>query len=108
MASRTVPFNYGLFWHAMIGLVGREPDKHRRLGWDGTYTFRYEPKDDAEKKKLAEHAATLQEWLGNFDLIPLQSRCEYGLLPQPEQNEAGKEYLDIRIVHPVEKKAADN
>lgn len=104
MSPRTVPFHYGLFWHAMIALLGREPDRSHRYGWDGIYTFRYEPKDDTEKRKFAEACATLQDWLTNFELVPIRSRCEYGRIPHPLENEEGKDYLDIHIVHPVEKK----
>ena len=104
MSTRGIPFNFGFFWHAMVGFVGREPDNKHCHGWDGYYTFRYEPKDDLEKKKLAECTPALQEWLGNFELIPFRSRCEFGRLPHPQQHEEGKDYLDICIVHPVEKK----
>lgn len=103
MTTRTVPFHHSLFWHAMIALLGREPDSSRHLGWDGVYTFRYEPKDAVEKRKFAEVVATLQEWLGMFELTPLRSRCEYGRLPHPQKGEENKDYLDIHIVHPVEK-----
>ena len=56
----------------------------------------------AEKKKFAASAATLQDWLGNFELTPLKSRCEYGRLPHPQKSEEKKDYLDIHILHPVE------
>lgn len=105
MTDRTVPFHFGLFWHAMIALVGREPDDCHRFGWDGFYSFRYEPKDEAEKKKFPKDAITLQEWLGIFELTPLRSRCEYGRLPHPQRGEENKDYLEIYIVHPVEKVA---
>lgn len=104
MTIRTVPFHFGLFWHAMVALLGREPDENHCFGMDGVYKFRYEPKNALEKKKFAEAAATLQEWLGNFELTPLRSRCEYGRLPRPEKGEENKDYLDINISHPVEKK----
>ena len=103
MTQRTVPFHSGLFWHAMVALLGREPDDQLCLGWDGLYTFRYEPKDEAEKKKFTEAVGELQEWLSLFELTPLRSRCEYGRLLRPQNGEENKEYLDIRIVHPVEK-----
>lgn len=106
MTTRTVPFHYGLFFNAMVTLLGREPDTSYRHGWDGMYTFRYEPKDDIERKKFAREVGTLQEWLNLFELKPLQSRCEYGRLLQPSASEEGKDYLDIRIVHPVSKSEA--
>ncbi len=104
MAPRTVPFHYGLFYHAMIALLGRDPDSRHCFGFDGIYMFRYEPKNEVEKKKFAEGAATLQEWLGIFELTPLRSRCEYGRLTHPQKGEENRDYLDINIVHPVEKK----
>ena len=104
MTSRTVPFHYGFFWHAMVSLLGREPDHSHRHGWDGIYMFRYEPKDETERRKFSESAATLQKWLSIFELTPLRSRCEYGRLPHPQEGEENKDYLDILIAHPVEEK----
>lgn len=97
------PFHYGLFWHAMLSLLGREPDSHHAHGDDGLYMFRYEPKNKAEEKKFAESVGPLQEWLSLFELIPLRSRCEYGRLLHPHKGEENKNYLDIVIAHPVEK-----
>jgi len=102
MTTRTVPFHYGLFYHAMISLIGREPDSSHRYGMDGTYMFRYEPKDATERKKLMEAASTLQEWLAIFELTPLKSHCEFGRLVRPQEDQVNKDYLDIVIVHPVE------
>ena len=106
MTTRTVPFHYGLFFNAMVALLGREPDQSNRMGWDGIYTLRYEPKDDTEKKKFAQDVGVLQEWLSLFELKSFQSRCEYGRLLHPSTSEEGKDYLDIRIVHPVQKSEA--
>lgn len=103
MTLRTVPFDYGFFYHAMIALLGREPDSKVQLGWDGYYTFRYEPRDQAEERVFAEAIATLQRWLGIFELIPIRSRCEFGLLPHPRDDEQGKKFLYIDISIPVEK-----
>jgi hypothetical protein len=104
MATRTVPFHSGLFRHAMISLLGRAPDVQSLLGWDGFYSFRYEPKDDTEKEKFARGAATLQEWLSMFEITPIRSCCEYGRLTHPQKDEENKDYLYICVVHPVEKK----
>jgi len=95
-------FNYGLFYHAMIGLIGREPDHRYRLGWDGYYEFHYNPKDEKEVKKLMEAAGILAQWLDIFDIIFSGSICQYGIDPiRPE----AKEILYIRIRHPVEDKS---
>lgn len=100
---RTVPFHYGIFYHAMVGLLERDPDEKYCFGFDGMYTFRYEPKNEVEKKRFAKDVVTLQEWLSMFELTPLLSRCEYGRLPHPHEGEENKDYLDIKIVHPVER-----
>ena len=104
MTTRTVPFHFGIFWHAMLTLLGREPDRITRFGWDGYYEFRYEPRDAKEKERFANGAGILTEWLSIFELTPILSRCEYGRLPHPQKDEEGKDYLHIKIVHPVEKK----
>ena len=97
MRSSSAPFHYGLFWHAMISLLGREPDVSHRFGWDGTYTFRYEPKNDEEKKKFAASVGALQEWLSIFRLSIFRSRCEYGRLLNPQKGEENKDFLYICI-----------
>lgn len=104
MNTRTVPFHMGIFWHAMINLLGREPDSNFLGGFDGFYTIRYDPKSEEEEKKFAEASVILQDWLSIFELIPVKSRCEYGRLLNPQKGEENKDYLYIHIVHPVEKK----
>ena len=104
MSHSPAPFHHGLFWHTMLNLLGREPDRVHRQGYDGFYAFRYEPKNSAEEKKFAEAVGTLHDWLGIFNLIPLHSRCEYGRLPHPQKGEENKDYLDIVITVPVQKK----
>jgi hypothetical protein len=103
MSRATIPFHYGLFSHAMIALLGREPDYKHCLGFDGFYLFRYEPRDDADKRNFSGYAETLREWLSVFDLVPLRSRCEYGRLVHPQSGQENRDYLEIRIVHVVEK-----
>ncbi len=103
MTTRTVPFNYVMFYAAMVGLIGREPDKTRNYGGDGTYMFRYEPKDEGEAKQFAKETHTLREWLTMFDLIPFRSQCDYGYIPVPFPGEEGKVLLFIDIVHVVDK-----
>ncbi len=102
--KRTIPFHYGLYYNAMVNLLGREPDFRYRQGYDGYYSFRYEPKDEAEANKLAENASVLQDWLLNFDIIPFRSECYYGRLHQPQKGQENKDYLVVAIVHPVKKK----
>ena len=104
MTANTIQFHYGLFYHAMIALLGREPDDRHCYGYDGYYAFRYEPGDKAESKKFADDVVTLQQWLGLFDITPLTSRCEFGRLVHPQSEQEGKDYLDIVISHPVAKK----
>ena len=104
MTANTIQFHYGLFYHAMIALLGRVPDKKYCAGFDGYYTIRYEPKDEAEAKKFADDVAILQQWLGLFEITPLSSRCEFGRLVHPQPKEEGKDYLDIVISHAMTKK----
>ena len=107
MAPTKARFDFRLFWHAMISLLGREPDHRRLHGWDGVYTFRYEPRDEGERTRFARDVVVLQEWLGIFDLTAIESHCDYGRLVHPRPDEEGKDYLDIKIVHHVEKNAGD-
>ena len=100
MTARTVPFHYGLFWHAMIALIGREPDVAYQAGSDGIYSFIYKPQDEGEKRKFAKDAVTLREWLELFELTPLASYCTYGSPRDPSKREEDVDWLDIHIVHP--------
>jgi hypothetical protein len=90
----------------MIGLIGREPDSKACASIDGYYLFRYEPKDKAEASRLGAAAATLQEWLSIFDLVPLRSMCFFGRLPHPQEGQEGKDYLCIFIHLPMQKHAS--
>ncbi len=103
MEQRTVRFNYGLFFNAMVNLIGREPDTSHRYGLDGYYSFRYEARDENEVRQLQEALSVLRDWLSLFELKPFHSRCEYGRLPHPNPGEEQKDYLDIVISHPVER-----
>lgn len=107
MTMRTVPFDYSFFYHAMVGLLGREPDTKYCGGLGGIYTFRYEPKDNEEVKKFSAYVMALQQWLSLFEIIPFRTRCDYGRLAHPQKEEEGRDYLDIVIVHPVERKSLD-
>lgn len=101
--STAIPFDHSLFWCAMIGLLGREPDDRVNQRMNGYHSFRYKPKDATENKKFIDSIKMLKGWLSNFDLVPLESRCEYGPLTCPQEHEVGKNYLDICIVYPVKK-----
>lgn len=95
-----MPFHYGLFYNAMIGFLGREPDHATRLGWDGFYEFRYLPKNQEEARKLEKAASTLAQWLDLFEITFSRSRCEFGI-PSPRAK-GDQDQLQIRIAHPVE------
>jgi hypothetical protein len=105
MSKPTIPFHYGLFYHAMIGYLGRAPDyKHAH----GTYySFRYEPQDAAEEARLEVSVPTLRDWLSNFEFIPLESQCTYGRLAYPQDSEEGKDYLYI-VIQTAKKKCENN
>ena len=92
-----IPFHYGLFYHAMIGLIGRDPDLRVRQGFDGFYDFIYKPKDDVERKKFPEVAATLRQWLDTFDITFSGSHCNV----TKEWDNGTEEVLQVTITHPV-------
>ena len=85
-----IPFNFGLFFHALKGLVGREPDRKVLRGYDGYYEFIYEAQNDQERISFLEAKNVVAGWLDLFD-ITLGSRCECG---------GRGSVLDIRITHP--------
>jgi len=90
-----VSFNYLLFYNALIGLLGREPDSMVRLGDDGFYDFYYLPKDDQEKLFLAKQARVVAKWLDRFEIMFSGSRCEFGRsLPSYPENDV----LQIKIL----------
>lgn len=92
-----IPFHYGLFYFAMIGLMGRAPDTKVCYGDDGFYDFWYVPKSQEEKNIFPEHAVILAGWLDQFEIIFSRSRCEYGIAPiKPE----GPKMLQVKISHP--------
>lgn len=93
-----IPFNYGLFYHSMLGLFGREPDRMTRHGDDGYYRFLYEPQDDQEREKFSEHRETIARWMDIFDIIFSSSRCEYG---KSAVSEIDKDVLEIIVNHPI-------
>ena len=95
---KRIPFHFGLFFNAVVGMLGREPDSKVFQGYDGFYELRYQPKDDKEADKFREHSQTFREWLDLFEITFSDSRCEFGM-PHPPQS-GDKEQLQIRIVHP--------
>ncbi len=107
MSRQTAPFHYNLFYNALLNLIGREPETSHSLGYDGCYMFRFEARNETERRKFAECEHIIQEWLMLFDLIPFRSRCVYGLLPRPDTGQENKEYLDITIVLPFKKNDGD-
>jgi len=103
MIPPKIPFNYGFFYYAMIGLLGRGPDFRHQDELTGNYIIRYWPKDDTEKNMFAVNIRRLHDWLNIFEITPLRSRCNFGRRLQPQMGEEGKDCLEIVIVHPVEK-----
>jgi hypothetical protein len=97
MSDQKVPFHYSFFNHALLQLIGREAESSHRFGYDGYYSYRFEARNETEKRKFAECEHIIQEWLMMFDLIPFRSRCVFGLLPRPDTGEENKQYLDIAI-----------
>lgn len=91
---KRIPFHFGLFYHAMLGLVGRTPDTNVCHGFDGVYNFWYVPRDEAEEESFRKHAVTLAEWLDHFEIVFSESRCEYGMVSIRRE---GLEMLQITI-----------
>jgi hypothetical protein len=100
---KRIPFHFGLFYHAMIGFLGREPDIKHCFGDTGFYQFKYFPKNEEEKKSLSKAACTLAQWLDNFEILFSDSRCTYGTLDPNEKEKT--DILYIVISSPIEKKA---
>lgn len=95
--SVKIPFHYGIFYHAMIGLVGRKPDNIVGLSGDGFYEFRYFVHNDAERENFQNYVAILKEWLDQYDIIFSGSRCEMTWWGHAKS-------LLVVISHPVIKK----
>ncbi len=97
-----IPFHFGLFSNAMVGLIGRDPDDQTCLGFDGFYDFRYQPKNDTERKELRQYAEILAKWLDMFDIQFSGSRCEYGKATPIQPN--SEDVLQVKISLPVKNK----
>lgn len=96
-----IPFHYGIFFHAVVGYLGREPDFKCDYGWDGYYYWWYEPQDEEEQKMFAKKAVDIAKWLDSFDITFSGSECWYGAhASHPDKGEI----LIIQILHPVEKR----
>jgi hypothetical protein len=88
-------FHYGMFYNALKGFLGREPDNKVCMGWDAFYEFWYIPVDAADKKRLQKSVQKIKGWMKTFNLAS-RSRCNYGV-PHPPQRDA-RRLLQIRIV----------
>lgn len=98
MEEKRIPFNYGLFYYAMVGWIGREPNSSVCMGWNGYYEFRYKPRNGREARKLEEATRDLAQWLDLFEITFSGSVCRYG--PDTTRPEDGNLLL-VRISHPV-------
>lgn len=96
-----LPFAYGLFNCAVLGLMGREPDQRWRGGYNGHYQWRYMADETLTEKQLRDHAETIAQWLDNFDIRFSGSRCYYGV--HEGHSEAG-EFLLIEVKFDVDEK----
>lgn len=74
-----IPFDYSLFYNAMVGLIGRIPSTMIRYGSVGFYDFVYIPENDTERRIFLEHVETIRRWLSYFDVQTQDSktRCEF-------------------------------
>lgn len=101
MTMVRMPFHFGLFYNAIIGLLGREPDRKLCCGFDGFYDFMYIPRNKDEQEKFSRNARAIAEWLDLFEIQFSHSRCEYGSKNDP--NYTTDNVLHIKISHPVKK-----
>ena len=72
------PFDNSLLRHAMIGLVGREPDRHWGGQANGHIVYKYLPNEATPIEKLEDHAQVIAGWLDLFDIRFSGSRCSAG------------------------------
>ena len=93
-----IPFHFGIFYNAMVGLIGCAPHPCVCLGFDGFYDFIYQPADDAERKEFEKKAIVLEQYLDLFDITFSKSHCDL-TGDDPNWNNV----LRITISHPVAK-----
>jgi hypothetical protein len=67
------PFEPGFFYHAMKGLLEREPD--HEAGHGGFCDYIYKPADDAELKEFDRKTMHLRRWLDKYDITFSSSLC---------------------------------
>lgn len=91
------PFRFDIFYHAMLGLIGREPDRRVLLGEEGFYDFIYFPEGN-EEKKFIEAVCSLRSWLDIFDVTFSRSDCMF-----KENDSVFGKHLRVTIQHPVSK-----
>lgn len=89
------PFNFGIYFNTIKGLLGRKPDKINRKG--GLITYTYLPKV-GEVAMLEKYAGDLTLWLNEFDTSRFEEDPSIGvrIVPCDNSNKA----LQITIPFP--------
>lgn len=99
---KKMSFHFGIFYHAVIGYLGRKPDVEACLGGDGFYQFIYVPRNETEIKEFEHTAIDIREWMDHFDLTPSKSECRFTAeCVYAENFTKGKKLLLINIQHEV-------
>jgi len=98
---KQIPFHFGLFYHAMVGLLGRHPDSKVSQSIDGFYDWVYSPNNDEEEKLFEKNLPILKSWLDNFEILFSESRVDFGHPNDASFGKDGREkVLRIIIQHP--------
>ncbi len=96
-SSNRIPFDQKQYYYAMIGLLGRVPDKSSQEGFSGLSSNIYQPKNEVEREKFKTSVSELRQWLDGYDIIFSGSDCSYH-----ENDKNFGEHLCITIAFPIE------
>lgn len=96
-----IPFDFSLFFGAVVHLAGKEPDRFVRHGDSGFYDFIW----ILAKKDMREiRLDAIIRWMNYFDIEAGSSRCDIACWTDIPESRANHEpVLRITIKHPVRK-----
>ena len=103
MQTTRFPFHFGLFYHAVIGLLKREPDIKNCSGSDGYYDFVYQPKNEKEQELFKEQVQIIKQWLDLFEIKFSETRVDFQH-PYDQDFDKGNGVLRIIVKHYLENK----
>ncbi|RYE97243.1 MAG: hypothetical protein EOO77_39420 [Oxalobacteraceae bacterium] len=80
---RRAEYQHRLFFCAIRGLIGRDPDQHTQDGQIGVYRMIYYPVDQSlsECRALRRHLPEIREWLDHFDVLFSKTQVIWGENP---------------------------